>query len=115
MLAFPFLLVAFLPRELDWAPLPLRVEVLASLLDWTGLAVASTTGGAVVGRGVGATQPRWEGYGHMPAGWSSERQTVQLKILFVLPDLFIAVTNLVFRMMPRHSLIATWSFMGGNM
>lgn len=111
VLTLPFLLEAVLPRVLDCPLLPLRVVVLASSLGWTWVEAVGTGGVVVVV--AGGAQSGWVGYGHIPAGWSSEWQTEQLNILTVRPSLFTSVTNFVLLMMSRHSLIAVWLVVGG--
>jgi len=64
---------------------------------------------------IGAIHPGVEGSGHMPPGWSSERQVEQVKIFMVRPALLASVTKVISRMKLRHSLRAARFVVGGNM
>lgn len=87
-----------------------------------GFGVASA-GGVVLRRllsagevvGWGAIQPGWDGKRHIPPGWSSEWQMLQVKGFLDSPALFWAVTNLVLLIMAIHSRSTGELVVGGAM
>lgn len=65
--------------------------------------------------GEGVDQPWVEGKGHIPPGWSLERQMEQVKIFLVVPALLPFVMKRTERMRSTHFLKALWSLVGGAM
>ena len=84
----------------------------SSLLGWGGLRMPSRAGEFCL---VGGIHPGVEGSGHMPPGWSLERQIEQVKIFMVWPALLASVTKVISRIKLRHSLRAARFVAGGNM
>ena len=62
-----------------------------------------------------AVHPGVAGKGHIPPGWSSERQIEHEKIFMVRPALLASVTKVIPRIKLRHSLSAARFVVGGNM